>query len=785
MTRQLRVAVLSGLFLLSILAMGRCTPAQTPSNQPHPKWVPPTATDQMTNIPYFTLQDGMSSVLTLNNNAPTSIPVTVTIFNMKGKAQMLEPIIVDAHSFKQIDLSDKVVSDEFNEGNIEVAFKGIPMEVGCQVSISNVSKRVSFESREQDMMDFNSTKLNGIVSLPTSESKGFLALTNTSSNEVAAHVSIGSKTESVKLNSRETHLLRLSQDFDLRWPAAAIVKLQQDGMPGDIITTAFVVDLNEGYSSSFAMVDPALMRSSHLAGVHFRIGEPDPSEGFPEGTRFHSPLLLANVSDSPVSARVSVDYTVKGNVEKSPRNTRVKEFHGDGVEGASEKADSAATDKFGTEAVENLTIPAGSVARIDLAETLENLALEGRITEAGVDIDYDAPPGAITGNLVSVDESGDYSFEVPIKDPSEPGQMTNSAYPWTIENGTNTVLHLKNTTENSVLALLDLAFPGGGIYQPQPITLKPHQSIAIDIQELKKSGKRDLVGRTFPTDGVRGQIYWVQRTAYSMIGRAEETNTKSGTASSFSCNLCCDNYNFEDFFLTPASAAGIPGASTFFTASEEYTNCTGMYFPNAAPQQPGTWSTSNSSVVTVNPGSYSAVSTFVGGGQADVEGTFPYKEYDWNGYSCPQASPQPTYTAVAPVNVTVPTRDRIVSTISQFVPTNCPAGQSGYFRKVLKRVVDNNGFDIIVSGQAMSETVTASTPNDFGFSNFNIGDGITDSSGDFTDTFSFCNAKCPSPGGTSVVNQIPHDKPSGATTTYDLTQNTLSYMCNSITVNGL
>lgn len=435
--------------------------------------------------------------------------------------------------------------------------------------------------------------------------------------------------------------------------------------------------------------------------------------------------------------------------------------------------------------MKSLTIASGSVARIDLAEALENLGLEGRIAEAGVDVDYDAPPGAIIGNLVSVDESGDYSFEVPIKDPSEPGQMTNSAYPWTIENGANTVLHLKNTTENSVLALLDLAFPGGGIYQLQPVTLKPYQSIAIDIQELKKSGKRDVVGRTFPADGTAGQIYWVQRTAYSMIGRAEDTDVKSGTASSFSCNLCCDNYNFNRFFLTPGSGAGLPGASTFFTASEEYTNCTGMYFPNAQPQQPGSWTTTNSNVVTVNPESYSAVATYVGGGLAYVQGTFPYREYNWNGYTCPQTFPQPTYTAVAPVNVRVPKSDRIVSTISQFVPTNCPAGQSGYFRKVLKRVVDNSGFDIIVSGQAMTETVTTSTPNDFGFSGFNIGDGVTDSNGYFTDTFSFCSAKCPSPGGTSVVNQVPHDKPSGATTTYDLTPNTLSYMCNSIKVNGL
>src|SRR6266576_1102943 len=153
----------------------------------------------MTNIPYFTLRDGMSSTLTLNNVGPSPTPVTVTIYNMEGKAQMLGPITLDLHSFKQIELSDVVVGDEFNEGNIEVMYNGIPMGVTCQVSVSNLDKRVSFESREQDMMDFNSAKLNGILSLAQPGAEGFLAVTNTSKNEVTVQVSIGSKQKIVRL----------------------------------------------------------------------------------------------------------------------------------------------------------------------------------------------------------------------------------------------------------------------------------------------------------------------------------------------------------------------------------------------------------------------------------------------------------------------------------------------------------------------------------------------------------------------------------------------------------
>jgi hypothetical protein len=41
--------------------------------------------EQTTNVPYFWQSDGMSSVLTLNNNMPSKMEVSLTIFSAKGK----------------------------------------------------------------------------------------------------------------------------------------------------------------------------------------------------------------------------------------------------------------------------------------------------------------------------------------------------------------------------------------------------------------------------------------------------------------------------------------------------------------------------------------------------------------------------------------------------------------------------------------------------------------------------------------------------------------------------
>ena len=99
MTRRLRVIFVSLISLLVLplaflsLVYAQATPQKSGSTRPVPPPMPES--DQTTNIPYFTLRDGMSSTLTLNNVAATPTAVTVTIFNKEGRAQALDPINMD------------------------------------------------------------------------------------------------------------------------------------------------------------------------------------------------------------------------------------------------------------------------------------------------------------------------------------------------------------------------------------------------------------------------------------------------------------------------------------------------------------------------------------------------------------------------------------------------------------------------------------------------------------------------------------------------------------------
>lgn len=780
--RKISLIMLIVAFFVSTNMMWAQTPPAT--MQPTAASVPAPVTDQLSSIPYFTLKNGMSSVLTLNNNAPTSTPITVTIYNMKGKAQVLDPIVVPPHSFKKVELGDFVVSDEFNEGNLAIAFKGFPMEVGSQVTISNSEKRVSFESRDwgmMEMMEMMSRKFDGILSLPQENAEGFVAVTNLSANEVTVQASVGSKQKLVKLYSRQTSLLKLNDDFGLRGPTTALVRLQYSGMPGDIITTGFVMNLKDGYSSSFPMVDPSIMRSSHLSGVHVRIGKTGPDSGFPSDTTFSSPLLLANLGEKPVRARVSIDYTL---AEKNRKENSSKPE----VTVADKK--SLSEGKFTTAEVKDLTIAPGAISSVELAEILKQLEPDDEITEAGVDVDYEAAPGTLIGHLVGVDQSGDYSFEVPIKDPAELGLLSNSAYPWNIEDGTNSVLHLKNTTSDSVRALLNFTFPDGSYYQPAEIILRPYQSISVDIKKLRESGTLDVLGRTFPAKATEGQLTWVERVPNTMIGRAEQINVQSGVESSFSCQLCCDNYSFGGIYLTPSSATGLAGRAQTFTGKQSYTNCAGTPFTNVQPvQAASSWGTTDPSVLTVSYGSYSGSASYVGGGNAVVSGTFPYTDYFALGCAC---HPTPESTkAQAAVAVQQPTATRTVSTVSNHQinagVSPCPSGQGGWWRAIDVIVTDQNTQDIVQQNQYMTESYTISgSVNQLGMTSISTGDATTGANGQWGDDFWVCTTYCPGSSGQTDATQYPVDRPNGAGTSpaYNLATRSVVYQCNGITIDG-
>jgi len=402
-----------------------------------------------------------------------------------------------------------------------------------------------------------------------------------------------------------------------------------------LIATGFALNRRTGFSSNLSFADCGVAKSTTLAGAHIRVGPPDPTEGFPSGTRFSAPLLLANTMNMPVEAQASIEYTMGG------RPSRV--------------------------ILPPISLAAREVKRVELREELERRGITGVLDDAGIDISYGEMPGTVIARLMSYDESKDYSFDVPIKDPK--AGPSNGGYPWRLDGTYTTVLHLKNTLNKDVSALFKLSYDGGE-YNAPPVTMAPYQTIAVDIRKLRDAQRKDLRGNLMPSDVESGKVMWIGLGAESIIiGRAEVSNIDFGIASSFSCSICdCGSVMVTNDpyspFIAPNSLT-VPADSTGISfGANEYreTWCDTNVWGPVAPSSTVTWSSSDTSVATVS----GQTITLVSAGTTTIRGS--WSDTVAYGYNC--AAQQGGFGAGATLNVTpkitniAPSRGLVGTTVS-------------------------------------------------------------------------------------------------------------------------
>src|SRR5437660_691398 len=439
------------------------------------------------------------------------------------------------------------------------------MGITSQVSIVSVNDRLAFESVETEVMDFASTTLNGIVWTPDDETKARLALTNTTSDPLGVTVLGKERVQSVMLKARETRVIDL-EDF-VEESRATLVTLDHHGPLGALIATGFALNKKTGFSTNLNFVDCAMAKVNRLAAAHVRFGHADPREGFPAGTNFRAPLVIANTMDKPTEARISVSFTL---------NSAAKRVM-----------------------LRPITLGPRQVRLIELSEQMARNRVTGPVDDAGVDIDYTHMPGTVIGRLTSYDRSGDHAFDVPVKDPLGHGT---GGYPWRLDNGYTTVVHLKNTLNKEVGALVQIRYDGG-TYHPDRIRIGPYETVAIDIRQLRDAQNQDIRGGVMPKDVESGQFAWFEEEYGALIGRAEVANIRGGLASTFSCEggCPCSTPVFDSCSMNPPSGRAFTGETGYmFAPNVMKHDCQNVQFGPYNPTSQVTWSSDNTNAVTVD-----------------------------------------------------------------------------------------------------------------------------------------------------------------------------------------
>lgn len=444
--------------------------------------------------------------------------------------------------------------------------------------------RLAFESVETEAMDFASTTLNGIVWKPDDETKVKLALTNTTSAPLDVTTTGNEKVQSMTLKARETRVIELEQY--LGDSHASLVTLNHDGPLGALIATGFALNERTGFSANLNFVDCATAKTTRLAAAHVRFGQADPQEGFPAGTNFIASLVIANTMDMQTEAQISVTYTV----HSASKTIKLRP----------------------------ITLGAREVRLIELSKQMAHNGVAGPIKDAGVDISYTHMPGTVIGRLTSYDASGDYAFDVPVKDPVGHG---NGGYPWRLDNGFTTVVQLKNTLNKEASALVQVRYADGS-YHPDRIKIGPYQTVAIDIRKLRDAQNKDIRGGVMPKEVESGQFAWFEEEFGSVIGRAEVADISRGVASSFSCEggCPCSTPVFNSCAMNPPSGSAQVGESGYMFAPQVMKrDCNYVQYGPYSPSGSINWSSDNTSVVTVDSGGNE---TTVGLGSAGIVARF-------------------------------------------------------------------------------------------------------------------------------------------------------------------
>jgi hypothetical protein len=219
-------------------------------------------------------------------------------------------------------------------------------------------------------------------------------------------------------------------------------------------------------------------------------------------------------------------------------------------------------------------------------------------------------------------------------------ETSGGSYPFTLDGGTNTVLHLKNTSDQRKWVIVQIQFPDGSTYNPDQVWLEPYQTVAVDVQKLRDENKQDIRGSNFPANANRGQIIWLGTRGHTIIGRAEQVDVGTGTSNSFSCGIPCQ-CDPNPVWPTMSPSEGeflVTYSGTPFNTQQLYLDCHHQYYGPYNRNDDADWYSTNSSVASVSGAGQVTANSF---GTAEISAIWWEDWHYWEGAPQNECSDEP------------------------------------------------------------------------------------------------------------------------------------------------
>jgi hypothetical protein len=607
----------------------------------HREWDKPAAPQSLAGG--FWMTDGnFKATLYLNNTVKTD-PVTATpiVHLSNGVQYALPPITLEPSGTAVISINQALAAQGLApyatlSGYVEVQYQW-PWAALCG-TVWNVDTAHSLifvyglwppsaaaGTQEGEARAHEAQVFEGVWWKQESNVTGFVALSNVTARPINARMQVldnegqtlGEHT--VTVSPQGSKMVELNELLSAAATMGGVI-VTHDGRENELVVNASLKDESAGYSARLPLRSPPPAASNVTEDSYTELGlmsgEADPMMSFPAGTLFTPYSVLRNLSGQPVTVAPTL-WWMQGGVARSAQ-------------------------------IPQLTLAPHQTQKLDLPALLAAAGLRNFNGSVNLVLDAKGQQGALLLAGGSVDRRNTYVFEV------IPRTLLESAAKglpfWSTANGDDTMVTLWNPADEEQELVFTLSYTGG--HYAYPIRLAPRATMSFNVSEIVHNQIPDAEGNVVPTavrfgsaelSGAQGEN---EHILVAMDGGIY--NVQKATCGSLECANCTGIVS--TFVNVNPFAVGV-GKSTQQTFGYQYN--TGSQYDVTSTSN---WSSSNTSVATVNQGLTNGVSV----GSVTLSAIYPYTEpaytnpCSYNGPpNCPPAYFQPSGSAPGNSNPTV------------------------------------------------------------------------------------------------------------------------------------
>jgi len=572
------------------------TPCCAQSDQTQPREI---------DFPYYSLRDGLTATLQLVSGSPNPLDFVIALRSRSGQTVLAPSMTIQSQEKLPIDLGALLASlsadatGDFAEGSVAVYFNGTIMPLAGQLTMSDPKRRLSFESEVVDNspgLGLLPPRLNGLWWGLGGGREATIAVTNTSGASVTADVFLdflGKQHTSAPLvfSPHETKVLAIAQllgDLEVspsQAPEGGITIIPRGGTPS-LVAQGKITDPATGFSTTLNFPDPWLQVSSALHASGVPIGVPAKGSPFAGLGAFVPHVIVRNLASTPQSVTVTVEYPAAD----GPQQIVLAPVALDGY---------ATKDLLLDTALGLLPLP---------------------LPYCSIRIQYSGPPGSAMAEVSSIEARGDLVIDSRLANEGD-GWAGSGAHPWHLDEETESILFLTNMGDRE--CPIGFRVQAGGVYyHVVDLSLRPHETKAIDLRKLRDRQKPDFRGSKIPAGATDGAVNWIRVDNVPVMGRLVVLQRHRGIASNYDCSACVCPASYQNLYLDPSSAAMLVGNAGQFTTIEITKDCNGYAYNIDVTASPySTWSSSQPSYVSLD-GSTKGLTHALAGGTSNIGDTF-------------------------------------------------------------------------------------------------------------------------------------------------------------------